>query len=230
MLVNPLCYEIMTPALVGFSNTHLVLGKHSGRAALHHRLKELGFQVSRDELQHICYRFVALADRKKSWTHRVRLPVPRSSFSRDGRLLAVVSPAIGDLVPGGIELIDAVDGSTKWRRESAQGYRCAAFDPGGASIAVGGIDGFARVLSVADGSELLRIPHKDATIQAVAFSSDRRFLNTCTERGCEAHSLIAQDLVDEACSRVSRNLTQKEWNSHVAPPYRQICPNLPPGK
>ncbi len=29
MLANPLCYEIMTPALVGVSKTHLVLGKHS---------------------------------------------------------------------------------------------------------------------------------------------------------------------------------------------------------
>jgi 2-isopropylmalate synthase len=66
MLANPLCYEIMTPALVGVARTHLVLGKHSGRAALRHRLEQLGFQVSRDELQHIYYRFVALADRKKN--------------------------------------------------------------------------------------------------------------------------------------------------------------------
>jgi 2-isopropylmalate synthase len=66
MLANPLCYEIMTPGLVGVAKTHLVLGKHSGRAALRHRLEQLGFQVNRDELQHIYYRFVALADRKKN--------------------------------------------------------------------------------------------------------------------------------------------------------------------
>ena len=66
MLANPLCYEIMTPALVGVSKTHLVLGKHSGRAALRHRLEQLGFTLSRDELQHTYYRFVALADRKKN--------------------------------------------------------------------------------------------------------------------------------------------------------------------
>ena len=66
MLANPLCYEIMTPALVGVAKTHLVLGKHSGRAALRHRLEQLGYQVSRDELQHVYYRFVALADRKKN--------------------------------------------------------------------------------------------------------------------------------------------------------------------
>ena len=66
MLANPLCYEIMTPALVGVAKTHLVLGKHSGRAALRHRLEQLGFTLSREELQQTYYRFVALADRKKN--------------------------------------------------------------------------------------------------------------------------------------------------------------------
>jgi 2-isopropylmalate synthase len=66
MLANPLCYEIMTPGLVGVSKTHLVLGKHSGRAALRHRLEQLGFALTREELQQVYYRFVALADRKKN--------------------------------------------------------------------------------------------------------------------------------------------------------------------
>jgi 2-isopropylmalate synthase len=66
MLANPLCYEIMTPGLVGVAKTHLVLGKHSGRAALRHRLEQMGFALTRDELQHVYYRFVALADRKKN--------------------------------------------------------------------------------------------------------------------------------------------------------------------
>jgi 2-isopropylmalate synthase len=66
MLANPLCYEIMTPQLVGVEKTNLVLGKHSGRAALRHRLEALGFSLDRDELQHFYYSFVALADRKKN--------------------------------------------------------------------------------------------------------------------------------------------------------------------
>ena len=66
MLANPLCYEIMTPGLVGVSKTNLVLGKHSGRAALRHRLEHLGYTISREELQQVYYRFVALADRKKN--------------------------------------------------------------------------------------------------------------------------------------------------------------------
>jgi 2-isopropylmalate synthase len=66
MLANPLCYEIMTPALVGVSHTNLVLGKHSGRAALKHRLEQLGFALDRDEIEQIYYGFVTLADRKKN--------------------------------------------------------------------------------------------------------------------------------------------------------------------
>jgi 2-isopropylmalate synthase len=66
MLANPLCYEIMTPALVGVAKTNLVLGKHSGRAALRHRLEALGYTLDRDELQTFYYSFVALADRKKN--------------------------------------------------------------------------------------------------------------------------------------------------------------------
>ena len=66
VLANPLCYEIMTPTLVGVAKTHLVLGKHSGRAALRNRLEQLGFTLTRDELQHTYHRFVALADRKKN--------------------------------------------------------------------------------------------------------------------------------------------------------------------
>jgi 2-isopropylmalate synthase len=66
MLANPLCYEIMTPTLVGVAKNHLVLGKHSGRAALRNRLEQLGFTLTREELQQTYYRFVALADRKKN--------------------------------------------------------------------------------------------------------------------------------------------------------------------
>jgi len=37
MLANPLCYEIMTPASVGVSQSMLILGKHSGRHAVEER-------------------------------------------------------------------------------------------------------------------------------------------------------------------------------------------------
>ncbi len=66
VLANPLTYEIMTPASVGFTGQNIVLGKHSGRRALEHRLTELGHKLSREELDAVYNRFTELADRKKS--------------------------------------------------------------------------------------------------------------------------------------------------------------------
>jgi 2-isopropylmalate synthase len=66
MLSNPLTYEIMTPASVGVPNTRMVLGKHSGRRALAHRLKELGYVLDAAELDTVYHRFNELADRRKA--------------------------------------------------------------------------------------------------------------------------------------------------------------------
>ncbi len=66
MLAHPLTYEIMTPASVGVPNNRMVLGKHSGRRALAHRLKELGFALDHTELDTIYHRFTELADRRKA--------------------------------------------------------------------------------------------------------------------------------------------------------------------
>jgi 2-isopropylmalate synthase len=58
-------YEIIEPHTVGVPETKLVLGKHSGRHALHKRAEDLGFQLSKEELDAVYLRFNALADRKK---------------------------------------------------------------------------------------------------------------------------------------------------------------------
>ena len=65
VLANPLTYEIMTPASVGYEGQSIVLGKHSGRRALEHRLVELGHNLSKEELSVVYERFTDLADRKK---------------------------------------------------------------------------------------------------------------------------------------------------------------------
>jgi 2-isopropylmalate synthase len=66
MLAHPLTYEIMTPASVGVPSNRMVLGKHSGRRALAHRLKELGFAVEGADLEEVYHRFSELADRRKA--------------------------------------------------------------------------------------------------------------------------------------------------------------------
>ncbi len=58
-------YEIMTPQSVGISDSHLVLGKHSGRHAISERLKKMGYNLSKDEVNRVFIRFKELADVKK---------------------------------------------------------------------------------------------------------------------------------------------------------------------
>ncbi len=65
MLKNRLTYEIMTPQSVGWNDTNLVLGKHSGRHGLDARLRKLGYKLSADQLKTAYSRFVTLADEKK---------------------------------------------------------------------------------------------------------------------------------------------------------------------
>jgi 2-isopropylmalate synthase len=65
MLKNAETFEIMRPSDVGLSETSLVLGKHSGRAALRAKMKDLGFDLADNQLNDVFVRFKALADRKK---------------------------------------------------------------------------------------------------------------------------------------------------------------------
>jgi 2-isopropylmalate synthase len=65
MLKERTTYEIMRPEDVGFSKTDLVLGKHSGRAALADRAKALGFHLTGEQLHTVFDAFKQLADKKK---------------------------------------------------------------------------------------------------------------------------------------------------------------------
>jgi 2-isopropylmalate synthase len=64
-LKNKSTYEIIDPHSVGVPEGKLVLGKHSGRHALNQRAKELGFDLSREELDRLYHRFTAVADHRK---------------------------------------------------------------------------------------------------------------------------------------------------------------------
>ena len=58
-------YEIMEAASIGLSENQIVLGKHSGRNAFRTRLRELGFDLSEDDLNKAFHRFKEVADKKK---------------------------------------------------------------------------------------------------------------------------------------------------------------------
>ena len=84
-LKEPSTYEIMDPASVGVPKTRLVLGKHSGRHALKQRAQDLGFELSREQLDQVYERFNQMADNKKG--------------VRNDEIKALISDIIGEARP-----------------------------------------------------------------------------------------------------------------------------------
>ena len=65
LIKEKITYEIMTPQSVGISDTHIVLGKHSGSHAVADRLRALGYALKDEQIQRVFVRFKELADVKK---------------------------------------------------------------------------------------------------------------------------------------------------------------------
>ena len=65
VLKHKLTYEIMDAQSIGLTDNQIVLGKHSGRNAFRTRLRELGFEISEQELNKAFLRFKDVADKKK---------------------------------------------------------------------------------------------------------------------------------------------------------------------
>ena len=65
MLKERTTYEIMRPEDVGLDKTDLVLGKHSGRAALADRAITLGYHLDDNQIRVVFDQFKKLADEKK---------------------------------------------------------------------------------------------------------------------------------------------------------------------
>ncbi|MCH1442232.1 MAG: 2-isopropylmalate synthase, partial [Rubripirellula sp.] len=110
MLKERSTYEIMSPEEVGFSKTDLVLGKHSGRAALADRAKTLGFTLTGEQLQVVFEQFKSLADKKKE--------------IYDGDIIALVQQQISGSVDEQWTLVDYVVTSGKSRQPHVELTLC----------------------------------------------------------------------------------------------------------
>lgn len=63
-------YEIIAPEEVGVDQSSIILTARSGRAALKHHLKEIGYTPEGEELDTLYQKFLELADKKKDITTR----------------------------------------------------------------------------------------------------------------------------------------------------------------
>lgn len=124
VLKHRLTYEIMDAQSIGINENHIVLGKHSGRNAFRTRLKELGFDLSEQDLNKAFVRFKNLADKKKEISDRDLEAIVKDETQTqivDGFRLERVQVSCGDhacptatvtlRTPGGEELTDAAIGT-----------------------------------------------------------------------------------------------------------------------
>ncbi len=65
VIKNRETYEIINPADVGVNESSIILTARSGRSALAYRLKDIGFDTSKNELDILYEQFLAIADAKK---------------------------------------------------------------------------------------------------------------------------------------------------------------------
>lgn len=68
VLANKATYEIMSPRDIGVPENELLLGKHSGKHAFSELLEEMGYSLTKEQIDAYFPRYKELADRKKTVT------------------------------------------------------------------------------------------------------------------------------------------------------------------
>ncbi len=131
MLKNAETFEIMRPEDVGLKETSLVLGKHSGRAALRARLHDLGFDLADNQLKDIFVRFKALADRKKEVYDDDLIALMHDSASEaehDHIQLKRLQVICGTEAPQSADMVLEIDGTEQQVTATGDGPVDAAFN------------------------------------------------------------------------------------------------------
>jgi len=131
MLKNAETFEIMRPEDVGLIETNIVMGKHSGRAALRSKLKNFGFELADNQLNDMFVRFKALADRKKEIYDDDLLALMRDSETdavHDRIQVKSLRVMCGTEGPQTADLVMLVDGKEKSCTATGDGPVDATFN------------------------------------------------------------------------------------------------------
>jgi WD40 repeat protein len=137
---------------------------------------------------------------------------------------------------GTTRLFDPATGKERWQVAQQGPVRFVSFSPDNRWLVSGSADQTARVFDVRNGSEVSRMM-LDGEIREARFvkRTSHRYLLTLsldpsgTRVVVTQHLLDPADLVSDACSRLSRNLTQAEWKGFLGVEvlYHKTCDRLP---
>ncbi|MBC7875923.1 MAG: PD40 domain-containing protein [Anaerolineales bacterium] len=145
------------------------------------------------------------------------------AFSPDGKYVLSASQ------DGSVRVWEAQTGVEISRITHDGLVHTVTFSPDGKYILSGGEDGTARVWEAQTGNEIARMTHESLVFK-VAFSPDGKYaISASQDASIRVWIWQTEDLIVEACSRVTRNLTKIEWKQYIgdALPYQAICENLP---
>ena len=205
MLKHRGTYEIMRPQDVGIAETKLVMGKHSGRAALRQRLETLGHTPDDAALDAIFVRFKTLADKKRE-VHDEDLEAIALGLDPDAagpwRLVQLNTST---------HLGGSASASVKLRHDDGR-------EAGEASIGDGPVDAVLRAIERATGSDLQLT---DFQVRAVSEGGDAQGQAQLTARHAarEWHGHgISTDIVEATAQAALAIVNRIERQAPATPP------------
>mgnify|MGYP000671853766 FL=1 len=130
MLKNAETFEIMRPEDVGLTETNIVMGKHSGRAALRSKLENLGYELGDNQLKDVFVRFKELADRKKEIYDDDLIALMRTATDPESDRIVLNSMTVvcGTEGPQKAEMSLSVDGAETSTSQTGDGPVDASFN------------------------------------------------------------------------------------------------------
>ncbi|NEP85105.1 MAG: hypothetical protein F6K39_47650, partial [Okeania sp. SIO3B3] len=145
-------------------------------------------------------------------------------WSQDGKTIATASD------DNNARLWNADTGKVIATLNHQDWVNAVAWIPDGKIIATASDDNTARLWNADTGKAIATLNHQD-WVSAVTWSQDGKTIATASDDNtARLHWVMPEDLMTEACRRLSRNFTVEEWQRYMnsrLDTYQKTCEELP---